>query len=107
MSTWTVQNFLKGIGVKERHVEAAATTLQNAGYDNEAYLLLATRESLEAIGVLFPVIDLILSHQQQQQQPVSILRVLLLNQRCCAVHIVDVDSCVLILMAAADYMLLA
>ena len=66
MSTWTVQNFLKGIGVKERHVEAAATTLQNAGYDNEAYLLLATRESLEAIGVLFPVIDLILSHQQQQ-----------------------------------------
>ena len=41
-------------------------------------------------------------HLKTQQQPVSIIRVLLLNQRC-AVHIVDVDSCVLILMAAADY----
>ena len=59
---------MKTIGVRDRHVEAAARALQKAGYDDEAYLLKAKRESLQAIGVAFPVIDLILSHQQQQQQ---------------------------------------
>ena len=51
--------------MRERDVGAAATALQNAGYDDEAYLLNAKRESLQAIGVAFPVIDLILSHQEQ------------------------------------------
>lgn len=64
----TVEDFLKKIGVREHHVEAAARVLRNAGYDNETYLLKAQRESLQAIGVAFPVIDLLFDHQKHQEQ---------------------------------------
>ena len=76
-------------------------------FDNQVLCKYCGKSNPETPGNIRKVDDINLCPQQQQQQPVSILRVLLLNQRCCAVHIVDVDSCVLILMAAADYMLLA
>ena len=70
-STWTVESFLATIGVDNSDVDAAAEALMDAGYKTERYLLSARSEHLEKVGVPFPVIDLILAHQEkvaQQQQ---------------------------------------
>ena len=66
--TWTVESFLTTIGVDESDVDSAAAALADAGYKTERYLLSARSEHLEKVGIPFPVIDLILAHQEEVAQ---------------------------------------
>lgn len=73
-SEWTVPSFLSSIGVDVSDIDTAAKALMDAGYKTETYLLAASRDSLKEAKVAFPVIDLIIAHQetarqQNQQQP--------------------------------------
>lgn len=58
-------DFLLSIGVDESDAEFSASKLLGAGYKTEKYLLSAKSEHLEKVGIPFPVIDVILAHQEE------------------------------------------
>lgn len=70
---WTVSGFLLSIGVDESDVDSASKALIAAGYKTEKYLLSAKSDHLEKAEVAFPVIDVILAHQEEFRQSKAIL----------------------------------